>query len=166
MVKLTFQLSWPNDRGRSLKLNWSWMRNVQSLVGSVPSYGSGSQTLAWDPSPSILTFLANAEIVVARLFPVFSSLELTGPSQGLSPGPSSPGSSGLLSLSGVGLVWWVLGISVKSSSGWCSGNGIKWSERCQLEATGVLVPQVQVRMGIELEGALKFLVILGGTIEN
>src|ERR1700720_1035107 len=51
------------------------MRNVWSIVGSVPSNGSGSRTLAWEPSPCVLTFLANAKMVVARLFPAFSSSE-------------------------------------------------------------------------------------------
>ena len=140
MAKLTFWLSWLNDQGRSLKLNWSWLRNVQSFVGSVPSNGSGSWTLAREPSPCVLTFLANAKMAVARLFPAFSSSESACLSKGSSPKPSSPGSSGLLSLLGVDLVRWDLRSSTNSSSGWCSGNGIKCGERCQLEATGVLVP--------------------------
>ena len=140
IAKLTFWSSWPNDRGQLLKLNWSWTRNVQSFVGSVPSNGSGSRTLAQEPSPWVLTFLANAEMVVARLFPAFSLSESVRLSKGSSPKPSSPGSSGLLSLLGVDSVQWDLGNLAKSSSGWCSGNGIKRGERCRLEATGVLVP--------------------------
>ena len=45
------------------------------MVGLVPSNGLGSQTLAWDLSPCVLTFLANAKMAVARLFPAFSSSE-------------------------------------------------------------------------------------------
>src|SRR6202030_3640609 len=44
------------------------MRNVRSFVGSVPSNGLGSRTLAWEPSPCVLTFLANAEMAVAKYF--------------------------------------------------------------------------------------------------
>ena len=127
---------------------------------SVLSNGSGSRTLAWELSPCVLTFLANAEMAVARLFPAFSSSESVHLSKGSSPKPSSTGSSGLLSLLGVDSVRWDLGGSVRSSSGWCSGNGTKHGERCWLEATGVLVP-LQVRIGIELR-ALEFLDVLGG----
>src|ERR1700722_13114262 len=44
------------------------MRNVWSFVGSVPSNGLGSWTLAREPSPCVLTFITNAEMAVARFF--------------------------------------------------------------------------------------------------
>ena len=102
-------------------------------------------------------------MAVARLFPAFLSSESACPSKGSSPGPSSPGSSGLLSLSRVGSVQWDLKILVKSSSRWCSGNRIKCGERCWLEATSVLVP-LWVWIGIEL-CAREFLDVLGGMFD-
>ena len=156
IVNLTFLLSSAKVQGRSFKLSCCWTRNLQSLVGPVPSKGSDSQKFGQEPSPWWCTFLGSAAIASARLC-CTSSSESLGLS-GWSPGPSSsggsssgpPGRSSFCSLpspSSLGLLALPLSVAVRS----------EWF------LIGVAVGQVAARLPKAMSGVvpalLQFLVV-------
>src|ERR1700720_17448 len=142
------------------------MRNVQSFVGSVPSNGLGSRTLAGEPSPCVLTFLAqhrNGGCYIDYFLHshhlnqfVFPKVHHLSPHL-LVPRGCCPYSESI-QFGEISEVWQSLFLDDVLAMGL---NMVK--DVSQLEATGVLVP-LRVWIGIELR-ARKFLDALGGMFD-